>query len=165
MLLDPRFKAVVYEEDRSMGNWLKNLGVEEAQQIPETQRCAGVSSETAAPEVPSRSALWQNLDSLIKQKQHSMTQAEEEVANRNIITTADAERRCVSPSDLQPAIDQIVQGYQDGRAFVRPSGTEDIVRVYAEASTQDAANKLAYEVGVKVYELAGGVGDKPKVPA
>uniref|UniRef100_A0A131Y3J1 Phosphoacetylglucosamine mutase n=1 Tax=Ixodes ricinus TaxID=34613 RepID=A0A131Y3J1_IXORI len=87
------------------------------------------------------------------------------VANRNIITTADAERRCVSPSDLQPAIDQIVQGYQDGRAFVRPSGTEDIVRVYAEASTQDAANKLAYEVGVKVYELAGGVGDKPKVPA
>lgn len=87
------------------------------------------------------------------------------VANRNIIQTIDAERRCVSPSDLQPAIDQIVQGYQDGRAFVRPSGTEDIVRVYAEASTQDAANKLAYEVGVKVYELAGGVGDKPKVPA
>ncbi|XP_040061328.1 tyrosine-protein phosphatase non-receptor type 9 [Ixodes scapularis] len=80
MLLDPRFKAVVYEEDRSMGNWLKNLGVEEAQKIPETQRSAGVSSEIAAHEVPSRSALWQNLDSLIKQKQHSMTQAEEEVA-------------------------------------------------------------------------------------
>ncbi|XP_072144043.1 phosphoacetylglucosamine mutase isoform X2 [Dermacentor andersoni] len=87
------------------------------------------------------------------------------VANRNIITTTNAERRCLSPSDLQPAIDQLVQGYHSGRAFVRPSGTEDIVRVYAEASTQDGANKLAYEVGMKVYELAGGIGEKPKLLA
>lgn len=87
------------------------------------------------------------------------------VSNRNVITTTNAERRCLSPSDLQPAIDQLVQSYQNGRAFVRPSGTEDIIRVYAEASTQDAANKLAYEVGMKVYELAGGIGEKPKLPA
>ncbi|XP_077501822.1 phosphoglucomutase 3-like protein nst [Amblyomma americanum] len=87
------------------------------------------------------------------------------VANRNIITTTNAERRCLSPSDLQPAIDQLVQGCHNGRAFVRPSGTEDIVRVYAEASSQDAANKLAYEVGMKVYELAGGIGEKPKLLA
>ncbi|KAG0411007.1 hypothetical protein HPB47_011879 [Ixodes persulcatus] len=81
MLLDPRFKAVVYEEDGSMGNWLKNLGVKEAQQISKTQRSAEVSSASMAPEVPSRSALWQNFDSLIKQKQHSTTEAEEEVAS------------------------------------------------------------------------------------
>ncbi|KAG4938729.1 hypothetical protein JHK86_044870 [Glycine max] len=30
-----------------------------------------------------------------------------------------------------------------GRCFVRPSGTEDVVRVYAEASTQEAADTLA----------------------
>ena len=30
-----------------------------------------------------------------------------------------------------------------GRCFVRPSGTEDCVRVYAEAATQDAADALA----------------------
>jgi phosphomannomutase len=41
----------------------------------------------------------------------------------------------------------------------RPSGTEDVVRVYAEASTQDDADQLAYEVGLKVHELAGGFGD------
>jgi phosphoacetylglucosamine mutase len=40
-----------------------------------------------------------------------------------------------------------------GRAFVRPSGTEDIVRVYAEAETQDAANSLAH----KVSDLVRGV--------
>lgn len=88
-----------------------------------------------------------------------------QVANRSIISTSNAERECVSPSDLQPAIDEIVQGYHCGRAFVRPSGTEDIVRVYAEATTQDSANQLAYEVGMKVYELAGGVGEKPQMPA
>ncbi|XP_064465674.1 phosphoacetylglucosamine mutase-like [Ornithodoros turicata] len=85
------------------------------------------------------------------------------VANRNIITTTDAERRCTTPANLQPAIDLLVQNVPNGRSFVRPSGTEDIVRVYAEANTQEAANKLAYEVGIKVYELAGGVGERPKL--
>lgn len=48
-----------------------------------------------------------------------------------------------------------------GRAFVRPSGTEDIVRVYAEAATQDDADILAYAVATHVYHLADGVGDLP----
>ena len=33
-----------------------------------------------------------------------------------------------------------------GRAFVRPSGTEDVVRVYAEAATNAQADDLAAEV-------------------
>lgn len=53
--------------------------------------------------------------------------------------------------------------YPNGRSFVRPSGTEDIVRVYAEASTQEGADKLAIAVGNAVYEQAGGVGDRPKI--
>ncbi len=43
-----------------------------------------------------------------------------------------------------------------GRAFVRPSGTEDIVRVYAEASTQEAADALATRVGEVVKDVLGG---------
>ena len=46
--------------------------------------------------------------------------------------------------------------------YFRPSGTEDVVRVYAESDTQANTDQLAYEVGVKVYELAGGVGDPVK---
>lgn len=53
--------------------------------------------------------------------------------------------------------------YPNGRSFVRPSGTEDIVRVYAEASTQEGADNLAIAVGNAVYEQAGGVGDRPKI--
>lgn len=45
-----------------------------------------------------------------------------------------------------------------GRAFVRPSGTEDVVRVYAEAATQQAADELARQVTRHVHELAAGIG-------
>lgn len=44
----------------------------------------------------------------------------------------------------------------------RPSGTEDVVRVYAEAETRAEADQLAYEVAIKVYEFAQGVGPLPK---
>ncbi len=48
-----------------------------------------------------------------------------------------------------------------GRAFARPSGTEDVVRVYAEAETQEQADALARAVARLVHSLAGGVGDPP----
>jgi phosphoacetylglucosamine mutase len=43
----------------------------------------------------------------------------------------------------------------------RPSGTEDIVRVYAEADTQSNADELAIHVASAVHRLAGGVGSPP----
>lgn len=87
------------------------------------------------------------------------------VEDRNIVKTTDAERRTISPPGLQEEIDQLVAKYKFGRAFVRPSGTEDVMRIYAEADTKENADKLAYEVGLQVYELARGLGDKPKLPA
>ena len=51
--------------------------------------------------------------------------------------------------------------YELGRAFVRPSGTEDAVRIYAEAKTQEAADELAVEVAMTLYDHAGGVGGRP----
>lgn len=48
--------------------------------------------------------------------------------------------------------------------IVRPSGTEDVVRVYAEADTQTNADKLALEVAMAVFRLAGGVGSTPSLP-
>jgi len=85
------------------------------------------------------------------------------VADRNVIQTTDAERVCVKPEGLQDAINAIVAKFKDGRSFVRPSGTEDVVRVYAESDTQSNTDRLAYEVGVKVHEMAGGVGDPVKM--
>ncbi|KAL6095680.1 pgm3 [Pungitius sinensis] len=84
------------------------------------------------------------------------------VADRRVIDTADAERRAVSPEGLQEAIDSLVRKYREARSFVRPSGTEDVVRVYAEAETQESADALAHEVSLAVYRLAGGVGGEPE---
>uniref|UniRef100_A0A8C7G130 Phosphoacetylglucosamine mutase n=1 Tax=Oncorhynchus kisutch TaxID=8019 RepID=A0A8C7G130_ONCKI len=85
-----------------------------------------------------------------------------QVADRRVIDTTDAERRTVSPAGLQEAIDSRVNKYRRARSFVRPSGTEDVVRVYAEADTQESADALAHEVSLAVYRLAGGVGEEPK---
>ncbi len=38
-----------------------------------------------------------------------------------------------------------------GRSFVRPSGTEDVVRVYAEAENKEAAINLAKKVAEAVH--------------
>ena len=86
------------------------------------------------------------------------------VSDRSIITTTDAERTCVTPATLQPAINDLIAGEYAGksaRSFIRPSGTEDVVRVYAEASTRELADTLAKQVSQLVYDLAGGVGDRP----
>ncbi|KAM4042801.1 phosphoacetylglucosamine mutase [Anomaloglossus baeobatrachus] len=84
------------------------------------------------------------------------------VADRKVIDTTDAERRTVKPPGLQEKIDELVKSYHMSRAFVRPSGTEDVVRVYAEADTQENADALAHEVCLAVFHLAGGVGEEPK---
>uniref|UniRef100_A0A8V8TNH4 Phosphoacetylglucosamine mutase n=1 Tax=Homo sapiens TaxID=9606 RepID=A0A8V8TNH4_HUMAN len=59
-----------------------------------------------------------------------------QVADRRVISTTDAERQAVTPPGLQEAINDLVKKYKLSRAFVRPSGTEDVVRVYAEADSQ-----------------------------
>lgn len=51
----------------------------------------------------------------------------------------------------------LVVKYPKGRCFIRPSGTEDVVRVYAEASTQEAADGLANSV-VRLVEQYLGFG-------
>ena len=92
------------------------------------------------------------------------------VRDRTVITTTDAERRCVTPAGLQEAIDELVNkggGKGEGggggggvgmrRAFVRPSGTEDVVRVYAEAGTREEVDQLAKQVCEAVFKHAGGV--------
>ncbi|XP_038616965.1 phosphoacetylglucosamine mutase [Tachyglossus aculeatus] len=83
------------------------------------------------------------------------------VTDRRVIETTDAERRAVSPPGLQEEIDELVKKYRHARAFVRPSGTEDVVRVYAEADTQENADALAQAVSLVVFREAGGVGETP----
>ncbi|CAD5206461.1 unnamed protein product [Bursaphelenchus okinawaensis] len=49
----------------------------------------------------------------------------------------------VAPEGLQPKLSDIIDLYANSRGFVRPSGTENILRVYAEAETDELAAELA----------------------
>jgi phosphoacetylglucosamine mutase len=62
------------------------------------------------------------------------------VQDRHAFETTDAERRLVKPEGLQKEIEGLCGAVEGGRSFVRPSGTEDCVRVYAEATTREAAD-------------------------
>ncbi|XP_057449713.1 phosphoacetylglucosamine mutase [Lotus japonicus] len=77
------------------------------------------------------------------------------VADRTAVITANAETVVVSPPGLQDAIDAETAKYPQGRCFVRPSGTEDVVRVYAETSTQEATDTLANSVAKLVDQFLG----------
>lgn len=44
---------------------------------------------------------------------------------------------------------------------MRPSGTEDVVRIYAEAATQEDADALCLTAMQTVHDIAGGVGERP----
>lgn len=69
-----------------------------------------------------------------------------EVKDRTMFKTTDAERRLTDPKELQPKIDTLVKKFQRGRSFVRASGTENVVRVYAEAISKVQADELALKV-------------------
>lgn len=69
-----------------------------------------------------------------------------EVRDRSIFKAVDAERKLETPKGAQEEIDRLCQMYIKGRSFARASGTEDAVRVYAEAHSKIEAEKLATQV-------------------
>ncbi len=76
-----------------------------------------------------------------------------EVADRNIFKAVDAERKLEAPAGAQQQIDALVGKYKQGRSFARASGTEDAVRVYAEAATRGEADDLAQKVASVVKQF------------
>ncbi|KGN66058.1 phosphoacetylglucosamine mutase [Cucumis sativus] len=77
------------------------------------------------------------------------------VVDRTAVETSNAETEVVKPPGLQEAINSEIAKYPQGRCFIRPSGTEDVIRVYAEASTQEAADDLATSVAKLVDQFLG----------
>ncbi len=75
------------------------------------------------------------------------------VSNKAVYKTNDDDSRLVEPLDIQTKIDHIISEYSNelARCFVRASGTEDIVRIYAEAKSAEIAQKIADRVFEIVY--------------
>lgn len=60
----------------------------------------------------------------------------------------------IEPAELQAKINEIVHDYQQTvRAFVRPSGTEDVCRIYAEAPDEKVAREIAAKIELLMNSL------------
>ncbi len=68
------------------------------------------------------------------------------VKDKTLFKPTEDEQRIVAPIEVQQFIDEACKKYESGRSFVRPSGTEDVLRVHAEAKTQEMADFLATDV-------------------
>lgn len=91
-------------------------------------------------------------------------QTKVKVADRGVLQADAADDTAVlAPEPLRVALAETLQtfGAQQGRGFVRASGTEDAVRVYAEAATQADADALALALAKLVHQHAGGIGAEP----
>lgn len=91
----------------------------------------------------------------------SSRQVKVPVVNKSLIVCNDDETRVASPVALQTDLDQTMARFQNGRCFIRPSGTEDVVRVYAEATTQSEADELALACVEIIHRHIGVIGEIP----
>uniref|UniRef100_A0A0M3I418 Phosphoacetylglucosamine mutase n=1 Tax=Ascaris lumbricoides TaxID=6252 RepID=A0A0M3I418_ASCLU len=82
------------------------------------------------------------------------------VNDRSIFKTTFDEMTCLEPKGLQDAIDALIASNGQGRSFVRPSGTEDIVRVYAEGSSAENARELAEKVADAIRTITDSADGK-----
>lgn len=78
------------------------------------------------------------------------------VPDRTKFETFDFERQLSKPVGLQDSINQIVSAHNScnkTRSFVRASGTEDVVRIYAEAGSIECVEAVVAQV-LKAIEIA-----------
>ena len=80
---------------------------------------------------------WHDLYTDLPSKQQKVG-----VPDKSMVACSEDETAVVRPQALQDDLVAAMQTVRHGRCFVRPSGTEDVVRIYAEAATQEEANKL-----------------------
>ena len=68
------------------------------------------------------------------------------VRNKSVIKVSHDQSRVTTPIAIQDKIDEICAKYNMGRAFIRPSGTEDICRLYVEATTLDDVKAIQKQI-------------------
>ncbi|VDK80106.1 unnamed protein product [Litomosoides sigmodontis] len=91
---------------------------------------------------------WNNIYKELPNVQRTL-----KVVSRPAFQLSADETTCVKPPKLQEMIDTIVSKYTYGRSFVRPSGTEDVIRIYTEAATELDAETIANEVEAAIYDV------------
>lgn len=64
------------------------------------------------------------------------------VPDKRLVVCSEDELTVIEPAGLQAELGVAMGRVRRWRCFVRPSGTEDVVRIYAEASTAEEVQLL-----------------------
>ena len=83
---------------------------------------------------------WNDLYSDLPSKQMKVPVAADK---KTKFIPSDDETYLIQPEHIQSSLKEEMSKYDQGRCFCRPSGTEDVVRIYAEAADEISANELA----------------------
>ena len=62
--------------------------------------------------------------------------------------------RVLNSQLLKETIDKLTKDYKDLRINVRPSGTEPLIRIFAEAKEKDIVNKAIEDLKIIIDSLA-----------
>ena len=84
---------------------------------------------------------YQQVRELYQEKPSKMYKAI--VEDRASFKVTKNELRLIEPEDLQNDIDKILKKMPGSRGFVRPSGTEDILRLYVESTNHKEVDVVA----------------------
>ncbi|CAD24935.1 PHOSPHOACETYL-GLUCOSAMINE MUTASE [Encephalitozoon cuniculi GB-M1] len=106
-------------------------------------------------------ALMGSADDLRKFRENPSRLLTVKIVDKNSIKV-DQKNQVIEPKELQDKIDVEALSL-GGRSFVRPSGTEDVVRVYAECPSEADADLLCLKVAQHVYDMCNGIGDHPEI--
>lgn len=106
-------------------------------------------------------ATLRSVEDLQKYKENFTRLMTVKIANKNVIKV-DQNNKVLEP-DIQRLIDEACLLYKGSRAFVRPSGTEDLVRIFSESPNEMHCDKLALNVAQIVYDNCEGVGNHPEI--
>lgn len=75
------------------------------------------------------------------------------VSDKSLIRCSNDEMEVVEPRALQERLFASMSAVQQGRCFIRPSGTEDVVRIYAEAACADGIAILVADASRAIEDL------------
>lgn len=81
------------------------------------------------------------------------------VEDKNVVKTEDYDRMVTEPQNLRVALKKLQS--PTSRVFARKSGTEDIVRVFAEADTIGYATEIGLLAARAVWDTCNGTGERP----
>lgn len=75
------------------------------------------------------------------------------VRDKNALICSEDETYLIAPTALQEAVNLAAKKVTNGRCFVRPSGTEDVVRIYVEAESEGEVEQVISEVKAAIQSL------------